>query len=217
MPFRMPADSERYVIVGSTGSGKTQFGAHVLSYANYDKRPWVIFDYKGDALLSDIPRLEEIGIKDKLPKTRGLYVVRPVPNEEELVEKMLWDIWKREKTGVFIDEGYAIPDKGGLQALLTQGRSKKIPMILLTQRPAFLSRFVFSEADMFSIFRLNDARDRKTVQYFTPSNIGKEMPEFHSRYYDVKKDYSSTLAPSPSAEDILEKFDERAPRRRRFI
>ena len=216
--FRLPTSQERHAIVGSTGSGKTQFANHILSFANWDKRPWLVIDYKGDELIADIPGIEEIGLKEKLPKHRGIYVTRPNPNDNDWIEKRFWEVWKRENTGVYIDEGYMVPDEGGLQACLTQGRSKHIPMIILSQRPAYINRFVFTEADMLSIFRLSDRKDILRVQELMPDKIDRrELPPYHSYFYDVKKDYFSRLLPVPDREEILDRFEARRPKRRIIV
>lgn len=220
--FRIPSNSERYAIVGSTGSGKTQFANHILSYLNWNKKPWIIFDYKHDDLIGDIPHSEVLGINEKMPKHAGIYIMRPTPRDDEIIEKRLWDIWSKENTGIYIDEGYMIPEKeGGLQACLTQGRSKKIPMIILSQRPAFISRFCFTEADILTAFRLSDIKDRKRVFELIPEKhkheIKNDLPPYHSLYYDVKKDNFLKLSPAPDSDTILNVFESRKIKKRKFI
>lgn len=51
----------------------------------------------------------------------------------------------------------------GLIALLTRGRSKGISVLMSTQRPAWLSRFCFTEAQKYYIYRLTDRRDSKVL------------------------------------------------------
>ena len=78
--FRLPNFHQRTAIIGRTGSGKTQFGAWLLSHAPFDKQPYVMIDYKGDDLLNSIDRVREIGLKE-VPKHAGLYTIRPTPSE----------------------------------------------------------------------------------------------------------------------------------------
>jgi hypothetical protein len=141
-----------------------------------------------------------------------------LPKQEVEVEAWLWSIWQREKIGLYFDEAYVLPDKGALQAILTQGRSKHIPAIALTQRPTWISRFVFSEADFYAVFHLQDARDRQIVQAFMPAGTLDARPEnYHSRWYDVGADRVFTMKPVPNAETILDVFDARlAPKRKRI-
>lgn len=214
----LPNSSQRITIVGKTGSGKTVAAAWQLSERDITSRPWVVFDFKGDDLLGQIEYAVEWDIRSSPPKRPGVYIVRPLPSEVDEVENFLWEIWRRGNTGVYIDEGYMINRYSkAFQAILTQGRSKRIPMIVLTQRPVATTRFLFSEADFFQIFWLNHIDDRKTVQAFTPIDMEARLPEFHSYWYDVKRDRSAILGPVPSQDEILNKFDTRLKRKPTII
>lgn len=220
MDFRLPSNKQRLLVLGKTGSGKTQFGAWALSRAPFDKQPYVIVDYKGDELLAGIEKAHEIGYKDT-PKKPGLYYLRAMPGDDEKMNQFLWGVWKRGKTGLFFDEGYMVPNDTALQAILTQGRSLRVPVIMLSQRPVWLSRFAFSEADFYAVFRFNDKRDVQTISGFTPRNdewdFSARLPDFHSRWYDVGNDYSAILKPVPSGEQILSDFNDRLKIKRRLI
>jgi hypothetical protein len=216
--FRLPRDDQRTLIFGRTGSGKTQYGAWLLSESAFHKRPTVIVDYKGDALLNSSPHIEEIALTDRLPSAPGLYIVHPKPDDDELVEAWFWSVWQRENIGLYIDEGYMVPDKGALRALLTQGRSKHIPAIILTQRPVWITRFAVSEADFYTAFHLNSDKDRKTVEAFLPHGaLDMRLTKYHSRWYDVGEDTLLTVGPAPSADRITERFNERLRPTRRKI
>jgi hypothetical protein len=216
--FRLPGMTERVAIMGRTGSGKTQQANWLVSKAPFHKMPYCIVDYKGDDLINSIDRIKEIGLNEAIPKSPGLYVLRPTggSKDEDLeVEKWLWKLWAREGAGLYVDEAYMLPDKGAFQAILTQGRSKRIPAIVLTQRPSWISRFVFSEADFYSVFHLNDKDDRLKINRFMPKTDDIRLPDFHSRWYDVKRDNEFVLAPCPSAEIIAQTIDDRLTPKRR--
>lgn len=217
--FRLPTNQQRVAVIGRTGSGKTQFGAWLLAHAPFDRQPYVVIDYKGDELLGQIERITEIGLNE-IPKKPGLYTIRPRPDQNEAVENWLWKIWAKEKIGLYVDEGYALPDKGAFQAILTQGRSKRIPAIVLTQRPTWVSRFVFSEADFYAVFHLNDQRDRLTVQAFTPRermDMKNRLPDYNAYWYDVGRDKVFQMQPVPDADTIIDMIDARlTPKKRHF-
>ena len=207
--FRLPDTTQRVAIVGRTGSGKTQFATWILSNAAFDQQPYIIYDWKRDGLIGQIPYLEEIGLGE-VPRHGGLYVVHPLPHDEEAVEQSFAAIWQQENVGLYVDECYMInKNSKWYKACLTQGRSKHIPIINLTQRPVEVSRFMFSESDFYSAFHLNDSRDQDTVNAFMPVDISKRLPQYHSHWYDVGRDASFEMLPAPAAADILTKFNDR--------
>ena len=211
---RLPGHKDRLLILGQTGSGKTQAAAWHLSRADFDVRPWVVYDFKGDELLSEI-RATEIGVGE-IPRKPGLYIVRPLPSQKEEVEFQMWGIWAQENTGVYVDEGYMV-ENDAWNALLTQGRSKHIPMITLAQRPAWLTRFVFSESGFFQVFYLQDKKDRERVRSFVPGDLETRLPEYHSYYYDVGRDKMVVFRPVPKKEEIIDTFHSRILPKRRWI
>lgn len=211
---RLPDNTQRSFVTGRTGTGKTQAGVWQLSTKNYNSFPWVIYDTKGDALLQQIARLpgaKNIRFSDNIGK-HGLYFLHPLPHEmkSDANEAFLWRLWKRGNVGVFIDEGYMF-DKysDALIALYTQGRSKHIPMITLSQKPRYLTQFTFSEADFFQVFQLNDINDRKRISEFTSIDLdqmGQRLPEYHSLWYDVGQDRLVTFSPVPARAAIMDSF-----------
>jgi hypothetical protein len=212
--IRFPSDTERHAIYGQTGSGKTVFGLWCLSRRSYHKMPWIILDTKGDPTIAKIPRLEEIDISAKVPKAAGLYVVRPTIDDfdDGVATDWLYEVWKRERTGIFIDETTQFkPMDRGLRAILTQGRSKRIPVIMLSQQPAWVSRWMHSESEYKSYFYLDMPADidrvRETMPDYNPLALGPHESYWRSTPQRLVVKFGAC----PGEAEILETFDSRLP------
>lgn len=217
--FSLPRLDQRVAVVGRTGSGKTVKACWLLSLAEYDKQPFIIVDYKRDKLIADIPAIE-LGLHERLPKQPGVYVVRPDPRgDEKEIEAWMWKVWERERIGLFFDEMYLLPQQSrAYRAIQTQGRSKRIPTISLSQRPFWVPKFTLSEADYYSLFWLQHVDDRKSVNGFVPSNIAHtKLDEYHSHWYDLKQDHVFIIKPVPSEDEILDTFETRLKPNRKMV
>lgn len=215
--IRFPNDTQRHAIVGSTGSGKTQAALFHLSRRNFHLMPWVIYNWKGDESIDTIPGAEELSLTEK-PNRPGVFIVRPLPHEELEVESQMWAIWQDGHTGILIDEGYMVPRSNrAFNAMLTQGRSRHIPMIILSQRPAWMNRFVFTESEFYQVFRLQHSDDVKNVQKFIPADLQKRLPDYHSYYYDVGQNSVHKLSPVPDIKEIHAAFARRLLRVKKVV
>lgn len=206
--LRLPGPTDRVTIIGPTGSGKTHAAMWHLSNASFLNRPYVVIDPKREELVSQIEDANYIAVGE-IPKYPGIYVVNPVPSDAPLVDKMLIDIWDRENIGVWLDEGLMFGTGDGIDACFTQGRSKHIPMIMLMQRPVWVSRFAISEATFIQYFGLEDERDQRTVKAFAKIPVEKQLPQFYSYYYDVPRKQNYLFKPMPDAKNILDTINSR--------
>lgn len=222
--FTLPSNEDRVSVVGSTGEGKTQFSVWLLSIAHFNQMPYIIWDYKREPLIAQI-RAKEIGLHEKPPEQPGLYVLRPQHNDVDAGENFLGKIYERGNTGLYFDEAYMLPysgvhGNGYLRAIYTQGRTKKIPAITLTQQPAHILSFAFSEAQHRAVFYLNRPRDRKTIAEYFPENVSfrNHLPKYHSWWYSSGQREAIPLAPVPGAAELLDRIDSRlAPKETRRV
>jgi len=216
---RRPDDSHRVAIIGQNGTGKTVAGVFQLSQRSYNRMPWLVVNYKGDEYLDSIPGIEEISHEGAIPEHPGLYMVRPPPFDGTL-DGLLMRAWKRGNVGIYLDEGYCVGQHSqAFRLVLTQGRSLRVPVIALSQRPVWLSKFVMSEANFFQVFHLNAKDDRKTVAEYLPVDVNytETLEDYHSLYFDAGKRALVTLGPVPFGQDVLNIFDMRRPRRTRKL
>jgi hypothetical protein len=218
--FRLPGLTHRTGVFGRTGTGKTRQGAWLLSVSAFDKQPFVVLDYKLEQLFTQADRIKEIGLKEKLPKAPGVYVLRPTSRDDEAVENWLWSVHEKENIGLYVDEGYGIDRfSKAMRAVLTQGRSKRLPVIWLSQRPTQIPPFVVSEADFLSVFQLTLPQDVQKVSEImgkAEAELSQRLPDYHSRWFDVGRANGFVMKPVPGDEDILNRLDERLSPKRRF-
>ena len=186
----LPRPSERALFLGATGTGKTTLAISLIRLVRFHV-PIHILDIKGDEAL-ELPGavvIERARVYETVDAPVKVY--QPEPNE--LLNAKVLDEWLRRRYDeggpslTYIDEllGLGIQQKPlpGLLALLTRGRSRGTALWATTQRPAWVSRYVFSEIQHFYIFSLTDLRDRRRVAEFTYPSVIEPLREKHSFFY----------------------------------
>ena len=220
--FPFPTVSQHTTILGRNGSGKTQCAAWLLSHAPFDIMPFIIIDHKNDGLINSVGATV-ITIHENPPSEPGLYILHVLPNQEEEIDDFLWKVYAKGHTGLYFDEGFMVAKLDSVDAILMQGRSKEIPVYMLSQRPVWISRYAFSEASHVIVFHLHHKKDREKVKEFFDKYHDERLPAFHAQWYDVNKDRKFILNPVPSGDSIRERFkkrltkDEEPKVARRFI
>lgn len=220
--FNWPRTDQHSTLIGMNGSGKSVFAAHMVSCAPLDRMPYILIDYKDEELFNSVDRARYLDFKDA-PREPGFYILKAEPSkDDDRVNEFLYRQLKAEKRGLIYDEGFSIPNKGAMETIYMQGRSKHVPVITLTQRPSWLTRYAFTENSYLCYFRLTDREDQKTLRRWLPPNepiwdFDRDLPKYHARWYDNQQNASFILAPAPDPETILEKFEEKLkPRRKVF-
>lgn len=224
--FRFPGPDDRVTINGMTGSGKSTFAMWLLGEsADFDRKPWIIVDYKQEdeiinsALNESI--FDELKIDAKVPRSPGVYVARPRAQDgPSPVVQFLWNVYEAGRVGLFLDEATMIPELRGegnsggpFQSLLSQGRSKHIPVWTLAQRPAYVNKMVYSESNFFAAFKLGMMTDLKKIKdegipewsdgYEKVWGDKVRLKPYTCRWYDKKLERSWILHPAPSPQTIL--------------
>lgn len=208
--FVLPDHTKRTTILGRTGSGKSWFAVWLLGLMNYNHMPWIIFDFKDDELLNSLGAVRLA--MGELPQNAGLYIVSVDPFDYDGFDDMMFQCWRRGNTGILIDEAMSDPvvKSKGYAKVMTQGRSRHVPCISCSQRPAWLSRVTLSESDYISVFSLNNKTDRVKVNDFIADgdeDFYKPLPDYYSRWYDVGNNNLLTMKPVPEKRLLIEKFN----------
>jgi len=100
------------------------------------------------------------------------------------------------------DELYSVHKSGragqGLISWLTRGRELKQTFLGLTQRPAWLSQFLFSESDWIVGLALNLEKDReRMVEMTCQAAFLRRIPPYHWLSYGVEKEELQYFGPVP--------------------
>lgn len=200
---------KRCVAAGRTGSGKSTLAKWLLQVS---PGHWIILNPKNTRAYDSLPDSNVVDGIDiaKIRKSIEEFrftVVTPKANQlqpETLDLLINWIISEYTNIGVCIDELYAVHKNGvageGLVGLLTRGRELNQSFFGLTQRPAWLSKFLFSEADYIVGMSLNLEADRKRMFEFTGKRLFLEkLPEREWLWYDVAQDNLRAFNPVPIA------------------
>lgn len=211
---------ERGLLVGQTGSGKSENGIFHLQHAPVF--PVIMYDTKIEDNLfkaaGENDTLEVVNsFKDfydisVLSKREMPDYILVRPEAHELIDVDLLDKYLQlgyDHFGAsfhYIDETYNWHNRGqcgaGLLGLLTRGRSKGKTTLMATQRPSWISRFCFTESQKFYVHQLLDMRDRKTLDSMIPEFSTLPKPDkYHFYHFEVSKHEKPQLySPVPFSE-----------------
>jgi hypothetical protein len=203
---------ERGLLVGQTGSGKSQNA--IFQLKNAPVYPVIIFDTKIEDSFFGLPEddetmdlIESVGdlkaLAKKSPQHWADYIlVRPNGNElfdrDILNEYCLTVYNKFGSCTIYFDEMYnwhanALP-LPNFVGLLTRGRSRGKTVLMGAQRPAWISRFCFTESQKFYIHQLIDKRDRQSLDSMIPNFSAMPLPpKFHFYHFNVAEHQEPVL------------------------
>jgi hypothetical protein len=171
---------EHIAAVGDTGTGKTYLVSRLVAMREYV----VVLRTKPDDIrFEGFRRVKRADAMDDVYQSRILLV----PDHSKQVKEayaMLDRVWEQGGWTVVIDELWYVEKllKLGpwVERLLTQGRSKKISVVVGMQRPAQISRFAISQCTHLFTFRV-EGRDLQTIKESTTPRIVEPIATLGSR------------------------------------
>jgi hypothetical protein len=169
-----PGPTDRAVLMGRTGSGKTVLAMHLLA----SRRFVVVHDSKDKLFWPGYARYTELSALMQAPEPKLIYA----PNHWEIddLEKQelffRW-IYERKNTTLYVDEVYAVANANNIphyyRACLTRGRQLGISTFSATQRPKRIPLEILSESEHYYVFSLLLPEDRDKVKNILPFDPNK--------------------------------------------
>lgn len=198
---------QRALVAGRTGSGKSTLACWLLKRS---PGHWVILNPKLTKAYSGLPESGvvtglDLGKIEKSLKKNRFVIVNPktIESNAQTMDSFILDLHETfENLGFCADELYTLHTGGrageGLLGWLTRGRELKQSFLGLTQRPAWLSQFLFSESEYIGTMSLNLEADRKRMADMTGYELLREkMPDFYWYWYAQKSDTITYYQPVP--------------------
>lgn len=179
----VPNSSDRGIVIGQTGAGKTFF----MRYLLLTVKRLAVLDPKGTLAGPNASggdwRLDEWSRRTPKALKRGVpFRVRvPAPLNGDW-SPYLWQFYKAGNMMLYIDEMYGVvaprkPMPTALNAIYTRGRELGIGAWSASQRPSWIPLEVMSEAQWFVLFRVLLEEDRRRMAAVMGRQVMEEIPD----------------------------------------
>lgn len=188
----LPAEDDRAVLIGQTGTGKTFLAQYILQMR---ERVWV-FDWKG---FIKWPTYQIVStIKDLLETEHPRVIFKPKENDLEDFDLFNHFFKAAYLTGdltVYVDEVTGVTKNQVIpryyKALLVQGRERGIGVLSSTQRPSFIPGFVMSETEHTYCFFLKMGGDKEKVEDQT-GILAEDISKLPKRHFIYSNNFDTS-------------------------
>lgn len=184
---------DRFVCVGTTGSGKTTFIQEAMLPAVPTHVPVVILDPKHEKKWKAWPDVPRNPLTRRFQLRDGLRCAYRWPEgprgrlaEDADFHKFLDAVWKRghillicDETSALFDGAYTMTDDMG--RIIREGRGKRISIWWLIQRPLQVPTIIKSEAEAWAVFTLRRRKDRQDAADYVGDDVEQLPPQTGER------------------------------------
>lgn len=197
--LRLPADG-RMACVGKTGGGKSFFAKQM--FLGHRGRRVVIDPHDSEETEGSWPTTDQTIINFSTSQTWR--VVPKDPLDLDFYDRIYKNLFEAGNCLIWCDEANAVTTSHkiplGVRMVLYQGRKKKVSHIAASPRPVDVHPGIWAQSELWAIFRMINADDRKTVANHAGVPI-EEFEGFHRRlgkhgfiWWDSTKDQMVVIA-----------------------
>lgn len=195
-------NDERVVIVGATGSGKSILAKHFLPKLNRV----LVVDPKHTF------RLDGFRIRQKLPAfgSQWKMIYRPGKLDDYPMGDLFEKLFKLKNCTIYCDELATLAEKFPyatevLGDIARTGRERHVSIWNALQRPRWVPRVFFTEAESIFVFNLRSEEDREYMSKFT-SEIVREPIEKFTFWYHHPNNIDVALMKLNLSKDFIQKI-----------
>lgn len=177
--------SNRVLIAGKTGSGKTYLARQLL----LNVQRLILIDSKGTLNNWQDNTLNKRNWRNFVKGDIGRFRLQPpiVDNPFNWYENLFERLYYLKNFTLYIDEIYGVIPPGQrigkwLNALITRGREKNIGVWGSTQRPTWIPLSFISEVDYLFVFQLQLASDRQRLASVGGEKLLRKIGDKHGFY-----------------------------------